>query len=134
MAEEFEIGTSLAGMETLNELFENDSEVFNPDWSFQPFAGSVRLADGTIKGQGFPVAVWRWNRLSNIYREAIKALIPGLSATLYIHTPTNESASGVITWGDFQAVAQWTDTDEDKAANQTLGLVLTFTHLIEEEA
>lgn len=130
---EFKIGTTLGGMQELNNLFSPGGGVFNPDWSFQPFAGSIRLANGQVKGQGYPVAIWRFNHLSNENRQIIRALIPNLSATLYIHTPTNETdLYGDLIWGDFQAVAEWTPEDEDKAAEETLGLVITFTHLIEQ--
>ena len=128
----FEIGTTLGGMEDLPTLFSKAGAVFDPDWSFKPFAASIRLADGTVKGQGFPVAIWRFYHLSNEDREELKELIPDLSAVVYIHTPTNETSSGVLTWGDFQAVAEWTPEDEDKAAEETLGLVITFTHLVEQ--
>jgi hypothetical protein len=130
---EFKIGTTLGGMQALETIFSPGGSVFDPDWSYQPFAGAIRLADGTIKGQGFPVAKWRFNHISNDNRDALRSLIPGLSALLYIRTPTNEiDIYGDIVWGSFQAVAEWTPEDEDKAAAETLGFVLTFTHLIEQ--
>lgn len=130
---EFKIGTTLGGLALLDTLFAPGGSVFDPDWSFQDFATSRELADGTVKGQGFPVAIWRWNHLSEDNRAVLRALIPGLSALLYIRTPTNEiDIYGDIVWENFQAVARWTPEDEDKAARETLGLVLTFTHLIEQ--
>lgn len=131
----FKIGTTLEGMQEIEDLFSPGGAVFDPDWSYQPFAESIRLADGTVKGQGFPVAIWRFNHLSNENRQILRALIPNLSALLYIHTPTNETdLYGDFIWGDFYAVAEWTPEDEDKAADQTLGFIITFTHLIEQES
>lgn len=113
----------------LSELFSPAGDVFDPDWSFQDFAEAQELNDGTVKGQGFPVAKWRFNHISNANREVLRTFCPGLSAVVYIETKTNETASGVEEWGVFRAVMRWTDTDEDKAAAETLGVLLTFTHL-----
>lgn len=131
MPDTFKIGTTLLGMAELPTLFSETGFVFNPDWSYQPFAGSIKLADGTLKGIGFPVVKWRFNHLSNAERQALKALIStNLSGTVYIHTPTNEVSGGALVWDDFIGVMEWTPEDEDKAADETLGLVLTFTHLV----
>jgi hypothetical protein len=114
----------------IGELFSPAGEVFSPDWSFQDFAGSQELADGTLKGQGFAIAKWRWNHLSNANRAVLRGFCPGLSAIVYIETKTNEvDIYGSEVWGVFRAVMRWTDTDEDKAARETLGVLLTFTHL-----
>lgn len=129
----FKIGTTLLGMQELSAIFTPDrGDVFDPDWSFQPFATEIELADGTVKGQGFPIAIWRFNHLSNVNREALKDYCPNLSAVVYIQTKTNETASGVETWEDFQAVMRWTPEDEDKVIDQTLGVLIRFTHLIEQ--
>ena len=128
---EFKIGTTLGGMQTLETIFSPGGSVFDPDWSYQEFAGAIRLADGTVKGQGFPIAKWRFNHISNDNRDALRGLIPSLSALLYIRTPTNEiDIYGDIVFENFQAVAEWSPNDEDKAADRTLGFILTFTHLI----
>jgi hypothetical protein len=128
---EFMIGleNNIYDLLPLSELFSPEGDVFDPDWSFQDFAESQELNDGTVKGQGFPVAKWRFNHISNENREILRAFCPGLSAVVYIQTKTNETASGVETWGIFRAVMRWMDTDEDKAASETLGVLLTFTHL-----
>lgn len=120
---------SLLPLEDL--LTPDPGDVFAPDWSFQDFAAAIELSDGTIQGQGFPVAKWRFNHISEINRAVFRSLCPGLSANVYIHTKTNEvDIYGVQEWATFSAVMRWTDTDEDKAADQTLGLILTFTHLV----
>lgn len=112
-------------------LTPDPGDIFDPDWSFQDFATSVELNDGTVQGQGYPIAKWRFNHISEINRAVFRALCPGLSATAYIHTPTNEiDVYGAMVWGTFACVMRWTDTDEDKAADETLGMILTFTHLV----
>lgn len=125
----FKIGTTLMGMQELPTLF-GRSGVFDPDYSFQPFATSIDLADGTRKGQGFPRATWRFNHLEDEDRDAIKGLCPNLSALVYIETATNDVDLYGVVFEQYLAVMRWTPEDEDKAAGHTLGIVIEFTHLI----
>lgn len=104
-----------------------------PDWTFKQYATASKLGDGKLKGQGFPIAVWRWNHMTNANREVFRTFCLDLSATVYIHTPTNESSAGDLIWKTFQAMMNWTPEDEDKQVDQTIGFILTFTHLIEQE-
>lgn len=129
----FQIGTTLGGIEPLEDIFTPDpGDVFDPDWSFSPFAGSVELSDGTVKGVGFPIAKWRFNHLTEVNRAELRELCPGLSAVVYIETATNESDLYGTVFKQYQAVMRWTPEDEDKAADRTLGFIVTFTHLIEQ--
>lgn len=136
MADDFMIGldNTIYDLLPLSAILTPDpGDSFDPDWSFQDFAASVELNDGTTQGQGFPVAKWRFVHISEINRAVFRALCPGLSARVYIHTKTNEiDMYGVQVFETFSAVMRWTDTDEDKAADQTLGFLLTFTHLVLE--
>lgn len=127
----FRIGlTNDAYLFSLSELFTPTGDVFDPDWSFQDFAEAQELNDGTVKGQGFPIAKWRFNHISNENRAVLRSLCPGLSARVYIETPTNEiDLYGANETGVFYCVMRWMDTDEDKAAAETLGVLLTFTHM-----
>lgn len=129
----FKIGTSLMALDDLSEIFTPDrSDVFEPDWSFQDFATAIELADGTVKGQGFPIAIWRWAHLSDVNRQELKDLCPGLSALVYIETATNEVDIYGTVFKQYQAVMRWTEEDEDKSVDQTLGVLIRFTHLIEQ--
>jgi len=131
MASEFSIGltTSIYDFILLEDLLDQAGD---PDWSFQQYATAIRLGDGTLKGQGFPVAIWRWNFMTNANRDELKDLCPNLSALIYIRTPTNEiDVYGDLVWGTFQCIMNWTPEDEDKQVNKTLGLIVTFTHLVE---
>lgn len=127
----FKIGSTLGGIQALEDILSPSGNAYDPDWSFQDFAGSQELNDGTVKGQGFAVAKWRWNHLSNVNRAVFRGLCPGLSAVVYIETKTNEIDPVYDTeeWGIFRAVMRWMDVDEDKAAVETLGVIFTFTHL-----
>jgi hypothetical protein len=131
MPDTYKIGTTLGGMQELGAILSPEGAVFDPDSSFQDFATAIELADGTLKGQGFPVAKWRFKFLSDENRQVLKSYITGLSGPVFIHTPTNESdLYGVMIWDDFSAIMKWTEEDEDKQAAKTLDLLITFTHLV----
>lgn len=133
MALEYRIGTStdIYEFELLSDILPNHGKPVDPDWSYRPYANSVKLGNGHDKGMGYPSATWRWNQLPDAAREVLRTLCPGLSSNVYIRTPINETSSGVKTWKTFQAIMHWTPEDEDKQAGRTLGIVVVFTHLVE---
>lgn len=130
---EYKIGSTLLGMSLLETILSRElGDVLSPDASFRPYATAIELADGSLKGQGFPVAIWRFNHLSEANRQILKNFITGLSGSVYIRTDTNESSGGALVWKNFLCKMKWTPEDEDKVAGHTLGIVLTFTHLVEQ--
>jgi hypothetical protein len=117
-------------MQTLDSIFVSDGSI-DPDWSFQPYSRSIRLGDGQLKGQGFPIAKWRWNGLSDYNRETLRDFVgSNLSATVFIRTATNETNSGDIVYKNYEAIMNWSDQDEDFQIDKVLGLILVFTHLV----
>lgn len=105
----------------------------DPDWSFQPYSTSVRLANGVLQGNGFPIAKWRWKIMPDTDREILRAMIaPNLSGPVFIRTATNEvDVYGAIVFKTYSCIMNWPDTDEDLQADKVLDLLLTFTHLVE---
>lgn len=105
----------------------------DPDWSFQPYSTSVRLANGIKQGNGFPIIQWRWNIMDDIDREILRAMIaPNLSGPVFIRTATNEvDIYGAIVFKTYSCIMNWTDTDEDLQADKVQHLLLTFTHAVE---
>jgi hypothetical protein len=135
MPSEFKIGTAntLYDFLPLNELLDT-SQGIDPDWSYQPFSASVRLANGILQGNGFPQAIWRWNAMDLANRQILRNLIgTNLSAAMYIRTATNEvdDVYEDIIYKAFSCIMNWPDEDEDIQADNTVGLVITFTHLVE---
>lgn len=132
MASEFKIGTANNVYDFLPiDTLLGTSQGIDPDWSFKPYSQAVELGDGTVQGNGFPVAKWRWNGMVEEKRQVLHDLISGaLSGPIYIRTATNE----VDIYGDriYQAylgVMKWPVEDEDIQTDKVLGLILTFTHL-----
>jgi hypothetical protein len=134
MASEFKLGTDLiSDFQSLDQLLSTSAGI-DPDWSFRPFSGSIRLGDGTLQGTGFPIAKWRWNGLSDARRQILKDFADSdLSVSLYIRTATNEvDIYDAIVFKTFSCIMNWTEEDEDFQADKVLGLVITFTHLVEQ--
>jgi hypothetical protein len=129
----FKIGSALNIYDflSLSDLLPNVDVPVDPDWSFQKYATTVKDGRGHAIGQGFPIAIWRWNHLPDEHREILRVLCADLSADAYISTPTNETAAGVLVFKTFSCVMNWSTEDEDKQINQTLGAIFRFTHLVE---
>lgn len=134
MSSEFKIGTAnnIYDFLPLDTLL-NTSQGIDPDWSFKPFSTSTRLANKQLRGNGFPIAIWRWNGMSQANRQVLRDLIgTDLSAPMYIRTATNEiDVYGDIVYKAFSCTMNWTPEDEDVQAGNDLGVVITFTHLEE---
>lgn len=125
----FQIGatSSMADLETVLSAI----VPLEPDWSYQPFSTSIKLADGTTQGNGFPIIKWRFNQLTLSQRETLRTYcpVPNLSkADVYINTLINETSSGTQTWKTFKCVLNWPTEDEDIQAGRNLGVILVFTH------
>jgi hypothetical protein len=130
MTDTFQMGTT-SSLTDLDSLFTNLDVPSDPDWSYKPFSAIVKLSSGKQQGNGFPVIKWRFNLISLANREVLRETycpVPALSASVYIHTPINESSAGVLQWATFKCILNWPTEEEDIQVESDLGLVLTFTH------
>ena len=103
-----------------------------PDWSFQPYSETVRTLGGLRIGRGSPVAVWRFEALTADQRYTLRQFCPDLAARVHIETPTNDlDVSGNMVWIQCSAVMNWTEGEEDRQIDKTLGVEITFTEIVE---
>lgn len=115
----------------LNEYLSQANIPVRPDWSYQQFSESVKTLGGSKFGRGFPVATWAM-QLNAYQRYKLRLICPGLSAPVYVETPTNElDIYGEIIWIQAQAVMNWTDGEENRQVDKTLDSEIVFTELIE---
>jgi len=120
-------GPDPADWETLEDLLS-----IEPDWTFQPYAEVVELHSGSNYGRGFASATWHLNIAHNAQRATLRTFCPGVSAQVYISTPTNEDESnGDPVFKNFLSTMNWMAGQEDKQIRYTLGIDITFTHLVE---
>ncbi len=115
----------------LNEYLGEADIPVTPDWSYRPFVESVRTLGGSKFGRGYPVATWGM-QLTAHQRYQLRQICPGLSAQVYIETPTNEvDLYGDPIWIQASAVMNWTDGDEDRQSDKTLNAEIIFTEIVE---
>lgn len=130
MADTFQIGTT-STMTDLETVLSSNVPM-EPDWSYRPFSTNVKLQNGVVQGNGFPVIKWRFNQISQANRETLRetyCAVPNLSKTsIYIRTPITETADGVLIWKTFKCILNWPTEEEDFQADRDLGFILTFTH------
>ena len=100
------------------------------EWEYQSYAEKVVLGNGQDLGRGYATARWSFGGLRPEQRENLRDFCTGLSAEVYIRTPTNETAAGVRTWGDFLAIAHWTEGPELVEVNHVSEPWIAFTHLV----
>jgi hypothetical protein len=102
------------------------------EWEYQSYVSTVRLANGQDFGRGYPTAAWKIT-LRPEQREYFREYCSGLSADVYIRTPTNETSSGELAWSDFQAIMHWTAGPELYAVNAVEEVTMIFTHMVQVE-
>jgi len=101
------------------------------DWEFQPYATYQTLGDGLRKGRGSPVGRWKFGALRPEQRENVRDFCTGLSAEVYIRTPTNETASEVRVWRDYLATMHWTPNEEIVGVNAVEEIEIMFTNCLD---
>lgn len=131
----FYIGTALTEgthFKTLDVWFSGMAGTpVRPDWTFSPYSGYQELANGGRLGIGYPKASWSWQHRRNVDVEALRDLCPGLSASMYIRTPTNEAdGNGLVIWKTFACMMLWMPDDEEKSILNTLGFTVEFRRLV----
>lgn len=100
------------------------------EWSFNPYSKYIKLHDGKIRGVGAPIAVWSFKALRPEQRENLRDFCTGISADVYIRTPTNDTVAGVRQWGNFQAIMNWMTRSELVGINYVEIIEITFTMLV----
>ena len=135
MADVFMIGASTnpspltwSTVETL--LAGEDVTMRALDWSYEPYSQYAALASGQDRGRGLPVVVWKFRALRIEQRENLRDFVPGVSNSVYIRTPTNETAAGVRVWKDFLCIAHWMQRSElsSDGLDLTEEVEISFTH------
>lgn len=97
---------------------------------FREWAATYDCGDGTVQGDGFPSAEWRWDYLDKDHIATLRTYCTGKSATVYIKTL---KANGQ-TYGTYSAVMIWPTMPDDAAFQMgrvSTNFVLKFTHLEE---
>lgn len=120
-------------VESLLSAVDEEPSMRTLDWEFAPAVKFAKLADGTTKAIGLPVARWTFKYLRPEQRENLRDFCAGMSAEVYIRTKTNETSAGARTWGDYQAIMSWMERGEiiSDGLSYVEMVEISFTHLIQ---
>lgn len=120
MTHEYKYGATLETMELLPDLDIRSS----PLSGYRPFAATIRLGDGTLKGQGFPVITWHWTFVTMAEREVfVSDPNEELSKSVYIRSRLPDG-----TWATFSCIQNRPTGEENFQAQKILGFDIEFTH------
>ena len=119
---EFEIGTTLEGMTSLEEL---EQPVPLPQFDYMPFARVVNLGSGGTRGTGSPVAQWTFQLLAIEEYNQLRTFCAGASTEIYIRTRVDDD-----TYADFQAKMIWPNEGQNRWYGNRKNFTLTFRNLV----
>lgn len=126
-------GSNPDNWSTLDELIGMADMPADPDAKFRRFSSATKTLGGSLFGRGFSIATWELTGLVGEQKVALRNICPGLSAPVYIETMTNDYdlCSNERIWIQAQAIMEWPAGEEDIQDEKTLGLLLSFTKLVE---
>jgi hypothetical protein len=101
------IGTSYGALALLSSYNISNPSLVTP---VIPYSVTIPTASGAVRGQGGMACMWRWAVLETAERTALRVLIPGASAEVYIETPDEDYNNDV-----YFGVAKWQKLEPDKS-------------------
>jgi len=122
---DFKLGSESGGVAGLTNVEDilGGMQPMAPSSFFSPYSDLVQLGDGTISGQGWSTAEWRFDFLSKAQRNALKAFCPGKSKVVFIRTIKDDG-----NYANYKAVMIWPD-EEKWFAQRITEFVLRFQRL-----
>lgn len=124
MASNYKIGSSLGTLTSLDLLA---TPIVDPKHVAHNYSSQDDLADGSVRGMGWPFIEWRYGYVTQAQRDMFRTFCPSSSSIVYIRTKQNESADGFKT---YRAVMIW-PLNEDKRAGRRMDFILMFRQLLE---
>jgi hypothetical protein len=122
MAYEYKFGETEGTMELLTTLGIRAA----PQSGYRPYSATIRLGDGTLQGNGFPVVTWHWAFLTVAEREVFMEPLAGaLSMTACIRTRLPDN-----TWATFSCILNVPTGEENLSVGKVIGFDLTFTQCV----
>jgi hypothetical protein len=91
-----------------------------PQSTFEPWSVVQKLADGTERTAGWPVATWHWGFMTRAQWNQLRAYITGKSGTVYIKTMKDDG-----TYVKYQAIMLLPAIPE-QAADRMLDVTIQF--------
>lgn len=128
---DFMIGTyagGTGGMVTLASL-----NIPMPKPIYRTAVSAIKLGDNSMRELGSPMVEWQFGFITQAQRDTLRTYCTGVSAQVYIKTPTTEKISGVSNAAQtFLAQMIWPapNTPESPEAGRRLQFNLLFKQLV----
>ena len=90
---DFQIATLVSGIPGLQTLA--SLGLSNPHPIFTTATTAVKLGDNSARALGLPRVTWAWGFVQQAQRDILRQYCPGVSAKVYIVTPTTENIDDV---------------------------------------
>jgi hypothetical protein len=104
-------------MDNVEDQLSVSTPIHPPKHDFIPYSQSFPLGDGTLIGQGWPLASWHWDFLTQAQRNLLKGLCSGRSVETFVST---RDFSRVFK--TYSAVMVWPEREE-----YVNGVIVNFT-------
>jgi hypothetical protein len=126
---DYQIGNvsgSMVKLENLT-LSGSASPVEPPKSTMQPYADSIVLVSGLVRGVGYPKTTWVWDIITRQGRDTLRQFCPGQSANIYIRTRTMDNSD---VYANYSAVMVWPTLDEERDTRSRINLKIVFKTLV----
>ncbi len=130
MASSFKIGTSVAGLVSLDAL---TTKVPDPKTDFKFYSQLLDLGSGLKRGAGYSSTTWTYGYLTQAQRDQLRTFCTGASSEIFITTRTRDEDESDSLFKTYKAVMIWPENEEYRASRR-LDIVITFTRLEEQAA
>ena len=126
---DYQIGLTSGSMVKLESITVSGSSVpvDYPKSTYMPYADSLTLVSGLVRGMGYPTTTWSWSVITRVQRDALRQYCPGQSANVFIKTKTMDTAD---TYAVYSAVMVWPTQEEERDATRRLNLKLLFKSMV----
>jgi hypothetical protein len=122
---DYQIGSTSGSMLKLENLSlsGSPSPVDYPRSTMKPYADTLPLVSGQVRGLGYPTTTWMWGVITRAQRDTLRQFCPGQSATVYIRTKTMDSGDA---YGNYSAVMVWPTQEEERDSTRRMDLKIVF--------
>ncbi len=117
----FGLGLSSGAIVDLADIGGLTEPIPYPKSEFRDYAAYRDLANGSVRGFGFPMAAWHFAFLSPEQYAALATFKSGPSSVVYITTKRNND-----TFDDFRALMIWPEDEPLRESTQKPDFVIRF--------
>ena len=98
-----------------------------PQAGYRPYAFTIQLGDGTLRGQGYPIVTWHWAFVTVAERDVFVDMLDAgaLSGPAFIRTRLPDN-----TWATFECIVNMPTGEENLSVGKIINFDVELTHCI----